>query len=105
MKEKKSVAELLKLEQEKLAKYEKKREDLDEKIKTCKENITKYSLMNNSERLLALSDTLGGKGISIEEIISAVAGGDLTALQDKIDNARVEENALEYDVNTNNSIE
>lgn len=86
-KEQKSLAELIRMEKERLQGYEKKYAELEKKIKGCKKKIEEYSLMYDREKLLNLTNTLGGKGISVDEIIAAVASGDLTALQDKIDNA------------------
>jgi hypothetical protein len=43
--------------------------------------------MKNNQQFNALSNALDGKGISIEDILSAVAAGDLLSLQDKIENA------------------
>ena len=87
MKEKKTVSELLDAEQKKLEKLEAKKTDIESKMKACKENIQKYKLLDNTEKLKQLTDSLGDKGISINEIMSAVKSGDFTALQDKIENA------------------
>lgn len=81
-----SVEDMLTAEKKKLEKYELQYKDLQEKIKTCKANVQKYQLMYDSERLDALTKSLHVHGIKVEDIIAALSNGDLTELQDKLDN-------------------
>lgn len=80
-----SLEEMLTAEKKKLEKYEIQYKDLQEKIKACKANVQKYQLMYDSERLESLTKSLHAHGIKVEDIISALANGDLTELQDKLD--------------------
>lgn len=84
-KDMRTTEELLAAEKETLAKLEAKKEDLDKKIKACKANIDKYELIVNSDRLKAISEALGAKGVSLDEFMLAINLGDLTELQDKFD--------------------
>lgn len=85
-KETRTTEELLAAERENLAKLEAKRDDLDKKIRACKANIEKYELIVNADRLKTISATLGQKGVSLDELMLAISNGDLTELQDKLDN-------------------
>ena len=88
MRDNKTLDSMIAAEQEKLDKLEEKASEIGKKIKACKANIERYTLMKNNQQFNALSNALDGKGISIEDILSAVAaGGDLLSLQDKIENA------------------
>lgn len=84
-KESYSLEEMLTAEKKKLEKYEAQYKDLQEKIKACKANVQKYQLMYDSERLETLTKSLHAHGIKVEDIISALANGDLTELQDRLD--------------------
>lgn len=84
-KEEKTLDSVIAAEKAKLAKLEEKQADIAIKIKTCKSNINKYTLMKNSNQFNALSNALDGKGISIEDILSAVSSGDLLGLQEKLE--------------------
>lgn len=87
MRDNKTLDSMIAAEQEKLDKLEEKASEIGKKIKACKANIERYTLMKNNQQFNALSNALDGKGISIEDILSAVAAGDLLSLQDKIENA------------------
>ena len=87
MKDNKTLDSMIAAEQAKLEKLEEKASEIGKKIKACKANIEKYTLMKNNQKFNDLSNALDGKGISIEDILSAVASGDLLSLQDKIENA------------------
>lgn len=94
-KEEKTLDGAIAAEKAKLAKLEEKQADIAIKIKACKSNINKYTLMKNSNQFNALSNALDGKGISIEDILSAVSSGDLLGLQEKLETASEEEKNTE----------
>lgn len=93
MKDNKTLDNMIKVEQEKLSKLEEKQADIVKKIKACKSNIEKYTLIKNNQKFNSLSNALEEKGISIEDVLSAVAAGDLLNLQSKIENADNNEEA------------
>lgn len=72
-------------EKEKLEKLETKQAELLKKIKLCKSNLEKYEMMKNNQRYNALANSLDNKGISFDDIISALSAGDLLSLQEKIE--------------------
>ena len=90
MKNENTLDSLIAAEQKKLDKLEEKQSELAKKIRASKNQIEKYTLMKNNQQFNSLSNALNGKGISFEEILSALASGDLLSLQDKIDNADAE---------------
>lgn len=76
---------LIAAEQERLDKLEEKQAEIAKRIKTCKANIDKFTLIKNQRQLTALSNVLDGKGISIEDILIAITAGDVLALKEKIE--------------------
>jgi len=78
-------------EQAKLEKLEERQAEIGKKVRTCKANIEKYTLMKDSQKFNTLSNALDGKGISIEDILAAVSAGDLLTLQDKIEGAEIKQ--------------
>lgn len=93
-KEKFTLEDMLTAEKKKLEKYEQQYKDVQEKIKVCKANVQKYQLMYDSERLETLNKSLNTHGIKVEDIISALANGDLTELQDRLDNRYTDKTEL-----------
>lgn len=87
MRDNKTLDSMIRAEQEKLDKLEEKASEIGKKIKACEANIERYTMMKNNQKFNTLSNALDGKGISIEDILSAVVAGDLLSLQDKIENA------------------
>ncbi|BAL01896.1 hypothetical protein OBV_p-00410 (plasmid) [Oscillibacter valericigenes Sjm18-20] len=72
-------------EKVKLAKLEEKRTDLDRKIKKVNANIKRYTLMKDGNQMNTLSNALDSKGISIEDIMTALTNGDMLSLQEKME--------------------
>lgn len=68
-----------------------KRKDIDEKIKELSNVIEKNEMLLNNEKFNEATKVMNSKGFSLEELLSAVKNGDLTSLQDKIENAEKEE--------------
>lgn len=91
MKKENTLDSLIEAEQKKLDKLENRMVELEKKIRTSKTNIEKYTLMKNSQQFNSFSNTLSAKGISFEEILTAISEGDLLSLQEKIDSA-IDEN-------------
>lgn len=85
MKDNTTLDNLIAAEQAKLDKLEEKQTEIIKKIKACKSAIEKYTLMKNNQKFNTLSNALDGKGISIEDILSAIAAGDMLSLQEKIE--------------------
>ena len=85
MKNQGTIESYIQEENKKLAKLEGKKADIDRKIKQVKANIERYTLMKDSKQMNALSNALDGKGISIEDIMAAVANGDMLSLQEKME--------------------
>lgn len=84
MEEKNNLAEMLQAEEEKLEKLEKKRIEIDSKIKTAKTNIGKYKMLLNNYRFNKLSNALDNAGVDMSELLDAIQKGDLSAIQKKI---------------------
>lgn len=79
-----TLSEKLTQETEKLNDLMKKREALDRKIKKTQENIEKYKLIQNNEKIMALEQATAGTGVSVEDILSALKNGDLMKLQERM---------------------
>lgn len=84
-KENKTIESIIAAEKQKLARLEARYEETARKIKICKGNIEKYTMLRNNEQFSSLSNTLNDKGISIEDIMAAISSGDLLSLQIKIE--------------------
>jgi len=85
MNDNKNLDSLVAAEQAKLEKLEEKQVETAKKIKACKSAIERYELMKNNQQFNTLSNALDSKGISIEDILSAIAAGDMLSLQEKIE--------------------
>ena len=83
-----TLEDMIVSEKDKLKKLENKQIEIAKKIKICKANIEKYTLMKENQRFNQIANVLDNKGISMEDILSAVAAGDLLTLQEKIENTQ-----------------
>ena len=96
MKEKKTLDDLIAAKKDDLAKLEEKKAALDRRIRACKADIEKYTMMKNHEQLNAISNALDNRGVSIEDVLAAIASGDLLTLQEKMEqNSNVENGGLD----------
>lgn len=95
MKNNNTLESLIQAEQKKLEKLEEKQADIAKKIKVCKDTIHRYQMMKDSQQFSAISNALDGVGISIEDVLSAIAAGDMLSLQEKIESAGAEVPASE----------
>lgn len=88
-----ALAEMLASEKKKLETMERKRKDLDAKIKITKAKIKQYEMMNSSAKFNTIATALDEQGLSMEEVMAAIATGDFMALQEKMEaaNSPVEE--------------
>jgi len=89
----KDIELLIQNEKKKLESLKDKKTTIDENIKRCKANIEKYTLLQNSSKYNDFTTILEDKGVSFEEIMSALQSGDLLALQEKIENEGVDEHS------------
>lgn len=78
------ILQIRKKEQGKLNVLQEKRQKLDEKIKESEAKIVKYTLMINQRKFSEVTDVLNVKGLSLEEVMTAIKNGDLLSLQEKI---------------------
>lgn len=92
MKDERTIDTLIAAEKVKLGKVEQKQAELAKKARACKSNIDKFVLMKNNRQFCNLSNMLNDKGLSIEQIFTAVSAGDLLSLQKKIETAVNSEN-------------
>ena len=74
-------------EKAKLRTLEVKKATIEDKIKKCRGSIQKYELMQNNAMFTSFTSLLDNKGVSFEDILSALQCGDLLGLQEKIDSA------------------
>ena len=72
-------------EENKLIALENKRDELDNAIKECKAEIARLKEQANQEKLQAIGAATVGKNISLDELLLAIASGDLLTLQEKIE--------------------
>lgn len=79
------IEEKLKKEQENLMKFKKKRATLDEKIKECESNIERLTLLKDNQKYTSFANSVQKKGLTVEDIISALQTGDFLSLQEKIE--------------------
>lgn len=73
-----------------------KRNKLNEKIKEKEVKIDELNKMLNQRKFSEMTDVLSSKGLSIEELLSAIETGDLLTLQEKLEE---KENAKGIDTN------
>lgn len=72
-------------EESKLNTYKERRAKLDEKIRECEANIERLTLIKNSQRYKAFSNTVQKNGLTMDDILSALQSGDFLSLQEKIE--------------------
>lgn len=82
--EKEKITEALTKEQERLAELREKRVALDAKIKAKEVAITKYEDMLRQKKFSEAEDVLYATGISLEDVLAAVAAGNVSSLQEKL---------------------
>lgn len=82
--EKEKITEALTKEQEWLAELQEKRVALDAKIKSKEVAIKKYEDMLRQKRFSEAEDVLYATGISLEDVLAAVAAGNVSSLQEKL---------------------
>ena len=85
------LQELLEREEIRLDNYKKKRTELDEKIRATEAAIQKYRVMLNNNQYLGFVSLVQEKGISLDEIMTAIQQGDLLSLQERIEELQEEE--------------
>lgn len=72
-------------EEERLAGYKEKRTELDDKIRKSEAKIRELKMMANSKTFDALAGLVEQKGLSVEDLITALKGGDLLGLQEQME--------------------
>lgn len=80
-----SLGEMLKREQDKLVKLTEKRDELEAEIKTTRANIRRLQTLSDAKQFATFSNALDKAGVSMEDILFAVANGDFLTLQEKLD--------------------
>lgn len=88
----------LKKEQENLMKFKEKRATLDEKIKECESNIERLTLLKDNQKYTSFANSVQKKGLTVEDIISALQTGDFLSLQEKIESNAEELEAQKQEV-------
>ena len=61
------------------------RATLDEKIKECESNIERLTLLKDNQKYTSFANSVQKKGLTVEDIISALQTGDFLSLQEKIE--------------------
>lgn len=84
------LSEKIKQESAKLKGLLEKRTEIDIKIKKSESNLEKYQLMQNNEKYEAIQKATEGSGVSIADILAALQSGDMLALQERIEAAKVQ---------------
>jgi len=92
------IEEKLKKEQENLRKFKEKRATLDEKIKECESNIERLTLLKDNQKYTSFANSVQKKGLTVEDIISALQTGDFLSLQEKIESNAEELEAQKQEV-------
>jgi len=92
------IEEKLKKEQENLMKFKEKRATLDEKIKECESNIERLTLLKDNQKYTSFANSVQKKGLTVEDIISALQTGDFLSLQEKIESNAEELEAQKQEV-------
>jgi len=82
-----NLLENLKKEKEKLAVLENSKINIEKKIKKSKIKIAQYTLSSNSEYYESLSDAIANTGIEFNDIVSAISSGNVSTLQEKLNNS------------------
>lgn len=93
-----TLAEKINQETEKLNKLMEKRTELDRKIKKTQERLEKYKLIQNNQKFTALEEATVGAGVSVEDILAALRGGDLIALQERMESLQAKKIADEEEL-------
>ena len=76
---------LIEKEEKNLEKYRAKKAEYDEKIRKSEVKLNEYKMIENSEKLNALAITAQKKGLSLDDIFTALQKGDLLSLQEQIE--------------------
>lgn len=85
------LASLIAKEKERLGVMIGKRAELDEKIKKSEAKIREYEMMENSRKYGALSSVVNEKGLSLDDILSALQSGDFLSLQEQMESAQTDD--------------
>jgi len=75
-------------EQEKLAKLQEKRNEIDEEIKKSEKTLKAYKVQIDNEMYQKLLKATEGTGISVSDIIGAFQSGDLLGLQELMETTK-----------------
>ena len=95
MKDNKTLDSLIAAKEAELGRLEEKQAGIAKKIRTCKADIEKYKLMKNNQLFNEIANALDNKGISIEDVLAAIAAGDMISLQEKIEQNTVADSGEE----------
>lgn len=91
-------------EKSNLDKLLKQREALDAKIKKSQTKLAEYEMLSNSQKFGALSAVVNKSGLSVDDLLAALASGDLITLQERMEAAQAEqEQAEQEEVVTDNN--
>lgn len=89
------IKEKIKKDEEVLIQLREKKKKIEQKIVTIEERIQKNKILLNDKKFTEMDNVIKAKGLTIEEIMQAVAKGDLLEIQDKLmkqDEIKEEEN-------------
>lgn len=89
-----TLRERIEKEEKKLSALKKQRAELDGKIKSSELALTNFRLRQNDQTFSALKDVAELKGLTVEDIFSALQSGDISSLQARMEAAQ-EQNDIE----------
>lgn len=81
------LASLIAKEIANIENLEAKKEEIEEKLKKSRTKLQEYRMMENSQKYGALSSAVSQKGLSLDDILSALQNGDLLSLQEQMEAA------------------
>lgn len=78
---------LIEKERNNLKKLKVKKTDLEDKIKNSEGKLKQYEIMKNNDTFNILSGIVQQKGLTVEEVLSALQTGDLLSLQEQMESS------------------
>ena len=82
---------LIEKEKKNLEKLTARKKELEEKIKKSEAKLRGYEVMKNNDTFNVLSGIVQEKGLTVEEVLSALQNGDLLSLQEQMESSDKQE--------------
>lgn len=92
------IDEKLKKEKENLKKFKERRASLDEKIKESESNIERLTLLRDNQKYNSFATSVKKKGLTFDDIVSALQTGDFLSLQEKFESNAEELESQKHEV-------